>query len=104
MVVGAVTVIVVVNFVELVDGVLLVIGTVTVTFVIDSVLLVVEPILLKNKEENVEKAVNKYRVLRSCDGDHLYQSDPVSTNRTEGMARVSGINQKEPQKLMFQVS
>ena len=48
---------------------------------------------------------NKYRVLRSYDGDHLNQRVPGGTDRTEeGMARINGINQMGPQKLKFQVS
>ena len=47
---------------------------------------------------------NKYRVLRSCNGDHLNQRVPGGNNRTEGMASISGINQLGPQKLQYQVS
>ena len=47
---------------------------------------------------------NKYRVLRSCNSDHLNQRVPGGTDRTEGMARISWINQMGPQKLKFQVS
>ena len=35
---------------------------------------------------------NKYRVLRSYDGNHLNQRIPGGTDRTEGMARITGIN------------
>ena len=47
---------------------------------------------------------NKYRVLKSCDGDHLNQRVPGGTDITEGMARISGMNQMGLQKLKFQVS
>ena len=60
---------------------------------------------------------NKYRLLKSCDGDHLNKWVPEGTHRTEGlqrvpegtdrteeMARISGINQLGPQKLKIQVS
>ena len=47
---------------------------------------------------------NKYRVLKSYEGDHLNQRVPGGTDRTEGIARISGINQLGPQKLKFQVS
>jgi len=46
----------------------------------------------------------KYRVLLSYDDDHLNQRVPGGTDRTKGMARISGINQMGPQKLKFQVS
>ena len=51
-----------------------------------------------------QKSDNKYRVLRSYKGYHLNQRVPGGTNRTEEMARISGINQMGPQKLKFQVS
>ena len=47
---------------------------------------------------------NKYRVLRSCDGDHLNQRVPGDTDRTEGMAMISGMNQLGPQKVKVKVS
>ena len=47
---------------------------------------------------------NKYRVLKSYEGDHLNQRVLGDTDRTEGMARKSLINQMGPQKLKFQVS
>ena len=46
---------------------------------------------------------NKTRGLRCYDGDNLNQSVPGGTDRTERMARISGINQMVPQKLKFKV-
>jgi hypothetical protein len=37
--------------------------------------------------------INKYRVLRSYDGDHVNQRVPGGTDRIERMARINGINQ-----------
>ena len=48
--------------------------------------------------------LNKYRVLRSYNGDPLNQRVQGGNDRTEGMARKSGINQMGPQQLKFQVS
>ena len=36
---------------------------------------------------------NKYRVLRSCDGDHINQRVPRGTDIKKGMARIIGISQ-----------
>ena len=58
----------------------------------------------KTNSFDLELQINKYRVLRSCDGDHLIQRVPGGTDRTEGMARISWINQMGPQRLKFQVS
>ena len=48
--------------------------------------------------------INKYRVLRSYDGDHLNQRDPGGTDRTVRMVTLSGINQLGPKKVKVQVS
>ena len=47
---------------------------------------------------------NKYRVLSSCDGDHLNQRVPGGTDRTKGMARINGSNQMGLQKPKFPIS
>ena len=56
-----------------------------------------------NNQGEGSSLLNKYKVLRSYDGDNLNQRVQGGTDRTEGMARISGINQMEPQKLEFQV-
>ena len=53
--------------------------------------------------QDVKLMNNKYRVLRSYDGDYLKQRVLGGTDRTYGMARINGINQMGPKKLKFQV-
>ena len=47
------------------------------------------------------KEENKYKVLRSYDSDHSNQRVPWGTDRAEGIARISGINQMGLQKHKF---
>ena len=63
-----------------------------------------KPIFARLERGKYSFKENKYRVLRSYEGDHLNQRVPWGTDRTKGMVMISEINQLGPQKLKFQVS